>query len=486
MENNPGIYLSKVMFKPFEKQIMEHPFIAAGIFIGVTIGVPVATYYLKKRCDKDFERTKHEYRMEEIKAKREQKENNKGKEQESLSETSVNSRSKSVMLSDVDFKKYEGHYDDDQLIGKLISVKDIVLIYGETGIGKSTFTYQLAFSIARGVSCSVIPEKYNTTKEVLRQQVLYYDFEHEEKDLYRIFGNEDLSECHCLELVFPKEINDLSSWITDVKDKLTEIKNDVVVFLDNFTCIKPNADTNTVKDFIREQLVSVRKEGEARGQRITFIIVYHPNKKGELFGSVNFRNLSSDVLLLKKSDTDNNKLILKVEKNRQYGDMIGMEFLEEKDCSESGWKHFVGEEICDEAVVETKEEAKEEAKAGKYENESKYTDEDGAKILEQAKNGSTISKIMTFMNDYWQINDIKYKGNIKSITKPSISKNISLYCKKNDAELYNKIMSMHKSGMTDEAISLKLSEEGINMKYDIIRNINNPPEKTTAKKPRSR
>lgn len=484
MENNPGLYLSKVMFKAFEKQVKEHPVIATGIFLGVTIGVPVATYYFKRRCDKDFERTKHEYRMEEIKAKREQKENNKGKEQESVSETSVNSRSKSVELSELDLKKYEGHYDDDQLIGKLISVKDIVSIYGGSGIGKSTLTYQLALSITRGESCSVIPKKYQK-ENILRQQVLYYDFEHEEKGLYRIFGTEDLSGT-CFKIVFPEEIKDLNSWIKDVKDRLTEIKNDVVVFLDNITCINPNADTNTVKDFIREQLVSVQKEGEARGQRITFIIVFHPNKKGELFGSVNFRNLSSNVLILKKSDTDSNKLILKVEKNRQYGDMTGKEFLEEKVCSESGWKHFVGEEICDEAVVETKEEAKEEAKAGKYENESKYTDEDGAKILEQAKNGSTISKIMTFMNDYWQINDIKYKGNIKSITKPSISKNISLYCQKNDAELYNKIMSMHESGMTDEAISRKLSEEGINMKYDIIRNINNPPEKTTAKKPRRR
>ncbi len=486
MENNPGIYFSKVMFKAFEKQVKEHPVIAAGIFLGVTIGVPVATYYFKRRCDKDFERTKHEHRMEEIKAKREQKENNKGKEQESVSETSVNSLSKSIKLSEVDLKKYDGHYDDDQLIGKLISVEDTVVIYGDTGIGKSTFTYQLAVSIVRGESCSVIPEQYKTTKEILRQQVLYYDFEHKLRDLYRIFGDEDLSECHCFELVNTKDIKDLSDWIIDVKNRLTEIKNDVVIFLDNFSCINLNADTNTVKDFFREQLVSVHKEGEARGQRITFIIVFHPNKKGELFGSVNFRNLSSNVLILKKSDTDSNKLILKVEKNRQYGDMTGKEFLEEKVCSESGWKHFVGEEICDEAVVETKEEAKEEAKAGKYENESKYTDEDGAKILEQAKNGSTISKIMTFMNDYWQINDIKYKGNIKSITKPSISKNISLYCKKNDAELYNKIMSMHKSGMTDKAISRKLSEEGINMKYDIIRNINNPPEKTTAKKPRSR
>ena len=365
MENNPGIYLSKVMFKAFEKQVKEHPLIATVIFLGVTIGVPVATYYFKRRCDKDFERTKHEHRMEEIKAKREQKENNKGKEQESVSETSVNSLSKSIKLSEVDLKKYDGHYDDDQLIGKLISVEDTVVIYGDTGIGKSTFTYQLAVSIVRGESCSVIPEQYKTTKEILRQQVLYYDFEHKLRDLYRIFGDEDLSECHCFELVNTKDIKDLSDWIIDVKNRLTEIKNDVVIFLDNFSCINLNADTNTVKDFFREQLVSVHKEGEARGQRITFIIVFHPNKKGELFGSVNFRNLSSNVLILKKSDTDSNKLILKVEKNRQYGDMTGKEFLEEKVCSESGWKHFVGEEICDEAVVETKEEAKEEAKAGR-------------------------------------------------------------------------------------------------------------------------
>ena len=375
MDKYTGINLSKVLYMSFEKQIKEHPIVSSCIAIGITIGVPVAIHYLKRAGDKDFEHKKHEFRMEEIKAKRKQTEIKKNdKQEEAVNETSVNHRSKSVTLSDIDLSKFDGHYDDDQLIGKLISVGDTVVIYGDSGIGKSTFTYQLALSIARGESCSVIPEQYKTTKEILQQQVLYYDFEHKEKDLYRIFGDEDLSECNRFDLVFPPEIKDLKGWIIDVKDRLTtEIKNDVVVFLDNITCINPNADTNTVKDFIREQLGSVQKEGEARGQRITFIIVFHTNKKGEQFGSVNFRNLSSNVLLLKKSDGDSNKLILKVEKNRQYGDMTGKEFLEEKKCSESGWKYFIGEEIYDKSAVEAKEEAKErrQGKQSKYDEATK-------------------------------------------------------------------------------------------------------------------
>ena len=375
MDKYTGINLSKVLYMSFEKQIKEHPIVSSCIAIGITIGVPVAIHYLKRAGDKDFEHKKHEFRMEEIKAKRKQTEIKKNdKQEEAVNETSVNHRSKSVTLSDIDLSKFDGHYDDDQLIGKLISVGDTVVIYGDSGIGKSTFTYQLALSIARGESCSVIPEQYKTTKDILQQQVLYYDFEHKEKDLYRIFGDEDLSECNRFNLVFPPEIKDLKGWIIDVKDRLTtEIKNDVVVFLDNITCINPNADTNTVKDFIREQLGSVQKEGEARGQRITFIIVFHTNKKGEQFGSVNFRNLSSNVLFLKKSDGDSNKLILKVEKNRQYGDMTGKEFLEEKKCSESGWKYFIGEEIYDKSAVEAKEEAKErrQGKQSKYDEATK-------------------------------------------------------------------------------------------------------------------
>lgn len=470
----------------FEKQVKEHPIVSSCIAIGITIGVPVAIHYLKRAGDKDFEHKKHEFRMEEIKAKRKQTEIKKNdKQEEAVNETSVNHRSKSVTLSDIDLSKFDGHYDDDQLIGKLISVGDTVVIYGDSGIGKSTFTYQLALSIARGESCSVIPKQYKTTKEILQQQVLYYDFEHKEKDLYRIFGDEDLSECNRFNLVFPPEIKDLKGWIIDVKDRLTtEIKNDVVVFLDNITCINPNADTNTVKDFIREQLGSVQKEGEARGQRITFIIVFHTNKKGEQFGSVNFRNLSSNVLLLKKSDGDSNKLILKVEKNRQYGDMTGKEFLEEKVCSESGWKHFVGKEICDEAVIETKEEAKEEAKTSKDERENKCTVEEGAMILEQAKKGMSFADLFRFINCYWFDNRIKYEDEIKSITKPTIINGISLYCHESDPELYNKIMSMHESGMTNKDISQKLSEERIYMNEDIIKHIIFPSQK--PKKPKRR
>lgn len=476
MDKYTGINLSKVLYMSFEKQIKEHPIVSSCIAIGITIGVPVAIHYLKRAGDKDFEHKKHEFRMEEIKAKRKQTEIKKNdKQEEAVNETSVNHRSKSVTLSDIDLSKFDGHYDDDQLIGKLISVGDTVVIYGDSGIGKSTFTYQLALSIARGESCSVIPEQYKTTKEILQQQVLYYDFEHKEKDLYRIFGDEDLSECNRFDLVFPPEIKDLKGWIIDVKDRLTtEIKNDVVVFLDNITCINPNADTNTVKDFIREQLGSVQKEGEARGQRITFIIVFHTNKKGEQFGSVNFRNLSSNVLLLKKSDGDSNKLILKVEKNRQYGDMTGKEFLEEKKCSESGWKYFIGKEIYDKSAVEAKEEAKEREE----QPESKYSKEDWQMILEITKQGTSLRDAADKMKGFWQEHGIMNdKGEIKTISHVSIGNNISLYCKKCDPELYDMIMSMHKSGMPNKDISRLLREErGINMKKNIIGNIIIPPK----------
>ena len=476
MDKYTGINLSKVLYMSFEKQIKEHPIVSSCIAIGITIGVPVAIHYLKRAGDKDFEHKKHEFRMEEIKAKRKQTEIKKNdKQEEAVNETSVNHRSKSVTLSDIDLSKFDGHYDDDQLIGKLISVGDTVVIYGDSGIGKSTFTYQLALSIARGESCSVIPKQYKTTKEILQQQVLYYDFEHKEKDLYRIFGDEDLSECNRFNLVFPPEIKDLKGWIIDVKDRLTtEIKNDVVVFLDNITCINPNADTNTVKDFIREQLGSVQKEGEARGQRITFIIVFHTNKKGEQFGSVNFRNLSSNVLLLKKSDGDSNKLILKVEKNRQYGDMTGKEFLEEKKCSESGWKYFIGKEIYDKSAVEAKEEAKEREE----QPESKYSKEDWQMILEITKQGTSLRDAADKMKGFWQEHGIMNdKGEIKTISHVSIGNNIPLYCKKCDPELYDMIMSMHKSGMPNKDISRLLREErGINMKKNIIGNIIIPPK----------
>ena len=476
MDKYTGINLSKVLYMSFEKQIKEHPIVSSFIAIGITIGVPVAIHYLKRAGDKDFEHKKHEFRMEEIKAKRKQTEIKKNdKQEEAVNETSVNHRSKSVTLSDIDLSKFDGHYDDDQLIGKLISVGDTVVIYGDSGIGKSTFTYQLALSIARGESCSVIPKQYKTTKDILQQQVLYYDFEHKEKDLYRIFGDEDLSECNRFNLVFPPEIKDLKGWIIDVKDRLTtEIKNDVVVFLDNITCINPNADTNTVKDFIREQLGSVQKEGEARGQRITFIIVFHTNKKGEQFGSVNFRNLSSNVLLLKKSDGDSNKLILKVEKNRQYGDMTGKEFLEEKKCSESGWKYFIGKEIYDKSAVEAKEEAKEREE----QPESKYSKEDWQMILEITKQGTSLRDAADKMKGFWQEHGIMNdKGEIKTISHVSIGNNISLYCKKCDPELYDMIMSMHKSGMPNKDISRLLREErGINMKKNIIGNIIIPPK----------
>lgn len=476
MDKYTGINLSKVLYMSFEKQIKEHPIVSSCIAIGITIGVPVAIHYLKRAGDKDFEHKKHEFRMEEIKAKRKQTEIKKNdKQEEAVNETSVNHRSKSVTLSDIDLSKFDGHYDDDQLIGKLISVGDTVVIYGDSGIGKSTFTYQLALSIARGESCSVIPKQYKTTKEILQQQVLYYDFEHKEKDLYRTFGDEDLSECNRFNLVFPPEIKDLKGWIIDVKDRLTtEIKNDVVVFLDNITCINPNADTNTVKDFIREQLGSVQKEGEARGQRITFIIVFHTNKKGEQFGSVNFRNLSSNVLLLKKSDGDSNKLILKVEKNRQYGDMTGKEFLEEKKCSESGWKYFIGEEIYDKSAVEAKEEAKEREE----QPESKYSKEDWQMILEITKQGTSLRDAADKMKGFWQEHGIMNgKGEIKTISHVSIGNNISLYCKECDPELYDMIMSMHKSGMPNKDISRLLREErGINMKKNIIGNIIIPPK----------
>ena len=74
MDKYTGINLSKVLYMSFEKQIKEHPIVSSCIAIGITIGVPVAIHYLKRAGDKDFEHKKHEFRMEEIKAKRKQTE----------------------------------------------------------------------------------------------------------------------------------------------------------------------------------------------------------------------------------------------------------------------------------------------------------------------------------------------------------------------------------------------------------------------------
>ena len=89
-----------------------------------------------------------------------------------------------------------------------------------------------------------------------------YDFEHKEKDLYRIFGDEDLSECNRFDLVFPLEIKDLKGWIIDVKDRLTtEIKNAMQeMVLGTNEINNAIVDVNDATSNNREELVNLNKQ----------------------------------------------------------------------------------------------------------------------------------------------------------------------------------------------------------------------------------
>ena len=231
------------------------------------------------------------------------------------------------------------HYDDGQLVGKLIYNGDKVIIFSEPGTGKTVLAMGLALDIASGNASKIIPDDSGVHKP---QTVFYYDGENDPEDYVKIFGNETINSQN-LHVIRGFYYPNPTEWLSNVRIRLQGTKGDVTVILDNISCVVSTFNPNTVRElFIRD---FNRIQSEFAPSKVTFIVVAHTNKQNELIGSNNQENFATAILKLSKHDEDHLKL--EVIKNRKYGDMKGKTIMLAKRETEDGFKYdeYVGDTV---------------------------------------------------------------------------------------------------------------------------------------------
>ena len=159
------------------------------------------------------------------------------------------------------------NYDDGQLIGKFIYTGDKVIIFSETGVGKTVFTLGIALDIAHGRVSKVAPNDDGVHSP---QTVLYYDGENDSDDYDKIFGTYpiDTDYIHILEGFY---FENPKAWLKDVRDKLKETEGNVTVFLDNISSLTSSFSGDLIRKFFLKELNKIQKEFSPR-RHATYII----------------------------------------------------------------------------------------------------------------------------------------------------------------------------------------------------------------------
>ncbi len=229
----------------------------------------------------------------------------------------------------------DGHYDDHQLIGMLLYREDICLCYGEEHVGKTSIILNWIIDIVLGRKSRMMPDDKGIHPPC---QCLWYNGEMNEPDFQNFFGNYDRTHLKD-KIYFLEGFSDLNfrEWLGKVREQLDGCHSDTIVVLDNISCICNSSDMEVRR--MRGIIESIQKEMyNNRGIHVSFLVIDHINKKGDVAGTYKLKALFSTRIRFSSYGEGHTKI--SVEKNRKYHDMINRSFDLLWTTSPEGYKSF--------------------------------------------------------------------------------------------------------------------------------------------------
>lgn len=209
----------------------------------------------------------------------------------------------------------------NMLMGELIYERTIIMLFSETGLGKSLLAYQFGDAVSRGKSILGLE---NNTKP---QNVLLVDFENGEmvyKKRYNEVTKQNGKESYFNEYPFafnnfhmcdledpdkyqvPKT-NTIEWWFEYIKYK-AEVSNSKIVIIDNLFALISQGGIESTKE-VAPLIKELHKLKRSKGW--TVILIHHTPKRGndpltrnDLAGSSNLSNLVDGVIGIGKSVYD--------------------------------------------------------------------------------------------------------------------------------------------------------------------------------------
>lgn len=227
------------------------------------------------------------------------------------------------------------------LCGNVLSLGGTLVLFGPKGEGKSTLAMAMAYAIAKGEACDIIPS--DGVQPLPGQAVYYYDLEmHQEQMKSRYEGGVN----NLPDLLHWKHdmYNSIDEWLDDVGRQVAGIQpnTNATIVLDNISKCGTGQTSPDVITKMTIRIDGIRDAAKNRGIILSFIIVGHttlqyasckPISSSDLAGSSNLVNFADAVMCIGPTRFFGHKL-LKVINNRnapEPDDVIILKRDDEKD-----------------------------------------------------------------------------------------------------------------------------------------------------------
>lgn len=236
-----------------------------------------------------------------------------------------------------DIKGAYADLSEGQLLGELIYRGDTVILYGTPGSGKTSAALQMAIDLSLGNPSKLTPPEcdgglHNPV------HVIYYDMEIDDNDYGLFFGSFERSRLSNIDFCRGAFFQNHDSFVKDVERKIKNCNDDTVVFIDNAACIGISLNPERIRELFLKDFKRMKSDCDRRGFTVTFVVIAHPNKGKNIYGSSNLANFCSTMLKMERVPNED-RTILHVEKNRKYGAMQDKQFTL-KFCTIDGHKGF--------------------------------------------------------------------------------------------------------------------------------------------------
>jgi RecA-family ATPase len=232
------------------------------------------------------------------------------------------------------------------IIETVLRRKGFVVVYADTGVGKSWAALSMALALVHGKS--VFQDKWKTDGKI--HKVLYGSGEMDDgeigsrlKRLHEIYADSDTNKDNFIlklgtyhDLASPDDQEEFSKAISYATDHegTPGLKVSVVV-IDNLSTLTTNGEYAGIWNKFYRWICRLKEQG------IAVIVIHHCNRQSDIAGTSQISNKTDKKIhALQASTNDNISLVLKAEKNRSEPKSSATPFKAEIDLSaaNTGWR----------------------------------------------------------------------------------------------------------------------------------------------------
>jgi len=196
------------------------------------------------------------------------------------------------------------------ICGPLLRERDIAIVFGDEGTGKSILAYQFAKGASEGKA--IINDQLNN--ECSPKKVIFIDFELQKRELWDRYSHQDIG-ANFNDNFFRASIDEtwneydnIANKILDQIEVIIQVNKPELIVLDNITWIVDDATDNTITIKIMKKLMALRNAND----QLTFLVVAHTPKRDttqplesrHLAGSKSLSNYCTNLIGISPSKLD--------------------------------------------------------------------------------------------------------------------------------------------------------------------------------------